>query len=57
MYINVMCRGGGGGSLLLFMRPAAEGNKLFLWREVLVLMERSLLPEPYDWPVKEETIF
>ena len=27
------------GSLVLFMRPAVEGKKLFLWREVLVLME------------------
>jgi len=27
------------------MRPPAEGKKLFLWHEVLVLMDRSLLPE------------
>ena len=25
--------------------PTAEGKKLFMWREVLVLMDRSLLPE------------
>uniref|UniRef100_A0A3B4GFB5 Immunoglobulin V-set domain-containing protein n=1 Tax=Pundamilia nyererei TaxID=303518 RepID=A0A3B4GFB5_9CICH len=30
---------------LLFMCPTAEGKKLFLWREVLVRMDRSLLPE------------
>ena len=49
-HINVMCRGWwgigvSGGSLVLFMRPAAEEKKLFLWRELLVLMDRSLLPE------------
>ncbi len=30
------------------MRPAAVGKKLFLWREVLVLMDSSLLPEGSD---------
>ena len=30
-------------------RPVADGNKLFLWREVLVLLDRSLLPEGSDW--------
>ena len=29
----------------MFKRPVAEGKKLFRWREVLVLIERSLLPE------------
>ena len=29
----------------LLIRLAAEGNKLFLWREVWVVMGRSLLPE------------
>lgn len=27
------------------MRPAADGGKLFLWCEVSVLMDGSLLPE------------
>ena len=27
------------------MRPTADGKKLLWWREVLVLMDRSLLPE------------
>ena len=29
----------------LLIRLLAEGKKLFLWREVLVMMDRSLLPE------------
>ena len=29
----------------MLMRPAADGKKLLWWREVLVLMDRSLLPE------------
>ena len=33
------------GGRALFKSPVAEGKKLFRWREVLVLMERSLLPE------------
>ena len=33
----------------LLMRPAAEGKKLFLWLEVLVLMDRSLLPKDIGW--------
>ena len=33
------------GGRALFKRPVAEGKKLFRWREVLVPMERSLLPE------------
>ena len=33
----------------LLMRPAADEKKLFLWREVLVLMYRSLLPEGSGW--------
>ena len=35
--------GGGPGPLL--MRPVADGKKLFLWREVLVLTDLNLLPE------------
>ncbi len=42
------------GSRALLMRLVAEGKKLFLWCEVLVLMECSLLPEGSDskclWP-------
>ena len=38
---EVKCQCGGRA---LFKRPVAEGKKLFRWREVLVLMERSLLP-------------
>ena len=30
------------------MRPVAVGKKLFSWREVLVLMDRDLLPEVRD---------
>ncbi|AWP07991.1 putative gastrula zinc finger protein XlCGF57.1-like, partial [Scophthalmus maximus] len=33
------------GSLNVLLSPAAEGKKLVLWREVLVLMDHSLLPE------------
>ena len=33
------------GGRALFKRPVAEGKKLFRWREVLVPMEHSLLPE------------
>ncbi len=33
------------GSQALLMRAAAVRKKLFLWREVLVLMDLSLLPE------------
>ena len=29
----------------LLRNPTEEGKKLFKWREVLVLMDRSLLPE------------
>jgi len=29
----------------LFMSPTADGKKLSVWREVLVLMDLSLLPE------------
>lgn len=29
------------------MRPAADGKKLFLCREVWVLMDRCLLPEDF----------
>ncbi len=54
-HINVMCRGGWRansqchlGSQALLMRPAAVGKKLFLCCEVLVLMDRSLLPEGSD---------
>lgn len=36
------------GSLTLVVRPAAEGKNLFLYREVLVLIDRSLLPEGSD---------
>src|SRR4029434_10974222 len=32
----------GRGSQALLMRPAADGKKLILWREVLVLMEGSV---------------
>ena len=39
---EVKCQWGGQA---LFKRPVAEVKKLFRWREVLVLMERSLLPE------------
>ena len=35
--------GGGPGPLL--MRPVADGKKLFLWQEVLVLTDLNLLPE------------
>ena len=37
-----------GGSRVLLMRPTAIGKKLFLWRELLVLMDLSLLPEGRD---------
>ena len=37
-----------GGSRVLLMRPTAVGKKLFLWHEVLVLMDLSLLPEGRD---------
>ena len=30
-------------------RPAADGKKPFLWREVLVLMDRSFLPDGSSW--------
>ncbi|KAK5620086.1 hypothetical protein CRENBAI_002373, partial [Crenichthys baileyi] len=33
------------GTKALLMSLATSGKKLFLWREVLVLMDRSLLPE------------
>ena len=33
---------------VLLIRLTADGKKLFLWREVLVLMVRSLLPEGSD---------
>ena len=33
------------GSGALVVRLTAEGKKLYLWHEVLVLMGRSLLPE------------
>ena len=33
------------GSRALLIRPTADGKKLFLCWEVLVLMDRSLLPE------------
>lgn len=33
------------GSSALLMRPAAVGKKLFLWHEVLVLMDHNLLPD------------
>ena len=33
----------------LLTRPSADGKKLLLWREVLVLMDRSLLPEGSGW--------
>ena len=36
-------------SLALLKRPVADGKKLFLWCEVLVLMDRSLLPEGSSW--------
>jgi len=41
---EVKCQWGG---RVLLRRPVAEGKKLFRWREVLVLMERSLLPEQF----------
>lgn len=31
--------------LHVLMRPVADGNKLFLWHEVLALIARSLVPE------------
>ena len=34
-----------GGFRALLIRLVAEGKKLFMWREVLVLMDLSLLPE------------
>lgn len=37
-----------GGLRALLIRLVADGKKLFLWREVLVLMDRSLLPEGSD---------
>jgi len=36
------------GSGVLLMRLVAVGKKRFLWREVLVLMDRNLLPEGRD---------
>ena len=33
----------------MLKRPVEDGKKLFLWREVLVLMDRSLLPEGSSW--------
>src|SRR4029434_1242603 len=42
---GIRVRVGGRGSRALLMRPAADGKKLHWWREVLVLMDRSLLPE------------
>ena len=38
------------GVLGLVDGPAADGNKLLLWREILVLMDRSFLPEGCVWP-------
>jgi len=55
--VNIMCSivsiGGGSGrvqwgSWVLLTRPVAVEKKLFLWREVLVLMDRNLLPEGRD---------
>jgi len=36
------------GTRALFLSPTANGKTLFVWREVLVLMERILLPEGRD---------
>jgi len=36
------------GSRVLLMRPVAVEKKLFLWCEVLVLLDRNLLPEGRD---------
>ena len=36
-------------SLALLKRPVADGKKLLLWCKVLVLMDRSLLPEGSSW--------
>ena len=33
------------------MRPAVDGKKLFIWRKILVLMDRSLLPEVSGWNI------
>lgn len=38
----------GWGDWVLLMRSTAEGKKLFLWCEVLVSMDRSLVPEDLD---------
>ena len=41
--INVTLKSISGFTQTLWMRPAADGKTLFWWREVLVLMDRSLL--------------
>ena len=46
LYIIVICLW---ESLVLLKRPVADGKKLFLWHEVLVRMDRSLLPEGSSW--------
>jgi len=52
--VNITCSivsigaGNQWGSRVLLMRPVAMGKKLFLWREVLVLMDHKLLPEGRD---------